>query len=733
MGQHGVPDNARLRWTELVDAVNDARERYYQRDAPTISDEEYDSLYRELVALESEYPELAGGESPTQTVGGARAEMFEPVEHLERMYSLDNAFSLEEVTAWSERVERGAGGEIPALLCELKVDGLAVDLVYVEGRLRTVATRGDGRVGEDVTYNASFIPGIPRTLTGATPPALLEVRGEVYFPLDAFERVNAEQLALGGSPFANPRNAAAGSLRQRVDRRQDELAEVESRSKGTPRETARVERLREELALATNRLAALRLVVHGIGAHEGEQVSFATLSDAYVVLAGLGLPTSDRLRLVPDLAGVQEYIGYYGEHRHDVEHEIDGVVIKVDDLAVQQMLGATSRAPRWAIAYKYPPEVVRTRLRDIQVNVGRTGRVTPFAVMEPALVAGSTVSMATLHNAEEVARKGVLIGDMVFLRKAGDVIPEVLGPVVEVRDGSEHPFVMPTACPECGAALAPEKEGDVDIRCPNTRACPAQLRERLFHVASRGAMDIEGLGWKAAVALLECGLVRDEGDLFALTAADLQRCPFFTREPGKGESGPQLTENARGMLAQIAAAKDRPLWRALVALSIRHVGPTAAQALARQFGSIEAIEKASVDELEQVDGVGSVIAEALREWFGEPWHHEVVDKWRSAGVRLADERSTSGPGTLEGISVVITGSLEGFTRDEATLAVQERGGKVTGSVSKKTDFLVAAGESGSSKYEKAVALGVPILTVEGFGVLLDDGADAARAVASSQD
>lgn len=733
MGQHAVPDNARLRWTELVDAVNDARERYYQRDAPTISDEEYDSLYRELVALESEYPELAGGESPTQTVGGARAEMFEPVEHLERMYSLDNAFSLEEVTAWSERVERGAGGEIPALLCELKVDGLAVDLVYVEGRLRTVATRGDGRVGEDVTYNASFIPGIPRTLKGATPPALLEVRGEVYFPLDAFERVNAEQLALGGSPFANPRNAAAGSLRQRVDRRQDELAEVESRSKGTPRETARVERLREELALATNRLAALRLVVHGIGAHEGEQVSFATLSDAYVVLAGLGLPTSDRLRLVPDLAGVQEYIGYYGEHRHDVEHEIDGVVIKVDDLAVQQMLGATSRAPRWAIAYKYPPEVVRTRLRDIQVNVGRTGRVTPFAVMEPALVAGSTVSMATLHNAEEVARKGVLIGDMVFLRKAGDVIPEVLGPVVEVRDGSEHPFVMPTACPECGATLAPEKEGDVDIRCPNTRACPAQLRERLFHVASRGAMDIEGLGWKAAVALLECGLVRDEGDLFALTAADLQRCPFFTREPGKGESGPQLTENARGMLAQIAAAKDRPLWRALVALSIRHVGPTAAQALAREFGSIEAIEKASVDELEQVDGVGSVIAEALREWFCEPWHHEVVDKWRAAGVRLADERSTSGPGTLEGISVVITGSLEGFTRDEATLAVQERGGKVTGSVSKKTDFLVAAGESGSSKYEKAVALGVPILTVAGFGVLLDDGADAARAVASSQD
>jgi len=723
-----VPGEARARWGELVDAINDARDRYYQHDAPTISDEEYDALYRELVALEAEHPELASGESPTQTVGGSRAEMFEPVEHLVRMYSLDNAFSLDEVQAWAARVDKGVG-QLPAMLCELKVDGLAVDLIYVDGRLRTVATRGDGRVGEDVTYNASFIPGIPKALEGARVPALLEVRGEIYFPLAEFERINAEQLAVGGSPFANPRNAAAGSLRQRIDRRQDDLADVEARSRGTERDSARLARLREELGVATGRLQALRLVVHGIGAHEG--VDFATLSEAYDVLAGHGLPTSDRIRLVPDLAGVEDYISYYGDHRHDVEHEIDGVVIKVDDLAIQDRLGATSRAPRWAIAYKYPPEVVRTRLLDIQVNVGRTGRVTPFAVMEPARVAGSTVSMATLHNAQEVARKGVLIGDMVFLRKAGDVIPEVLGPVVEVRDGSERAFVMPTACPECGSALAPEKEGDVDIRCPNTRSCPAQMRERLFHVASRGAMDIEGLGYKAAIALLECGLVQDEGDVFRITADDLLRCPFFTREPGKGETGPQLTENAKGMLAQIQAAKERPLWRALVALSIRHVGPTAAQALARDLGSIDAIADADRERLAEVEGVGGVIADALTEWFAEPWHREVVDKWRSAGVRLAEERSAKGPGSLDGVTVVITGSLEGFTRDEATAAVQERGGKVSGSVSKKTDFLVSAGESTSSKYEKAVALGVPILDVTGFRALLDDGPDAARAMASS--
>ena len=716
-----VPAKASKRWTALVDAINEARERYYDKDAPTISDEEYDALYRELVALEAEHPELASGESPTQSVGGTRSEMFEPVEHLERMYSLDNAFSLEEVEAWSDRVDRSID-EKPAMLCELKVDGLAVDLVYERGRLRSVATRGDGRVGEDVTYNASFIPAIPDALTGKKPPALLEVRGEIYFPVAAFDRINTEQLDAGHSPFANPRNAAAGTLRQRVDKRQQELADVEGKSRGSDRESARIDRLRGELGLALSRLDALRLVVHGIGAHEG--VTFDSQSGAYEVLAGLGLPTSERVRVVPDLAGIEDYIAYYGEHRHDVEHEIDGVVIKVDNLALQERLGATSRAPRWAIAYKYPPEVVRTRLLDIQVNVGRTGRVTPFGVMQPAKVAGSTVSMATLHNADEVKRKGVLIGDMVFLRKAGDVIPEILGPVVEERDGTQREFVMPTHCPECATLLGPEKEGDVDIRCPNTRSCPAQLRERVFHVASRGAMDIEGLGWKAAIALLECGVIEDEGDIFALTPQALLDCPFFTREPGKGESGPQLTENAKRMLEEIGVAKDRPLWRALVALSIRHVGPTAAQALARAFGTIDAIADATPEQLAEVEGVGGVIAEGLQEWFGEGWHREVVDKWKAAGVRMADEPVEVGPQPLAGLTIVVTGAVPGYSRDGATQALTDLGAKAAGSVSKKTDFVVVGAGAGS-KADKAAELGVPIIPAERFDVLLAEGPEAA--------
>ena len=716
-----VPAKARTRWTELVDAINEARERYYDKDAPTISDEEYDALFRELIDLEAKYPELVSGESPTQSVGGARSEMFEPVEHLERMYSLDNAFSVEEVQAWADRIDK-AIGRVPALLCELKVDGLAVDLVYERGRLRTVATRGDGRVGEDVTYNASFIPAIPVNLSGAKPPALLEVRGEIYFPVADFERINAEQLLAGGSPFSNPRNAAAGTLRQRVDKRQQELAEVEAKSRGTDREKARIDRLRGELDLATARLVALRLVVHGIGAHEG--VTFDSQSAAYTVLAERGLPTSDRVRVVDDLAGAKDYIDHYGEHRHDVEHEIDGVVLKVDGLALQAQLGATSRAPRWAIAYKYPPEVVRTRLLDIMVNVGRTGRVTPFAVMEPARVAGSTVSMATLHNADEVVRKGVLIGDMIFLRKAGDVIPEVLGPVIEARTGDERAFVMPTNCPECGTLLGPEKEGDVDIRCPNTRSCPAQLRERVFHVASRGAMDIEGLGYKAAIALLECGLVQDEGDIFALTGDDLLRCPFFTREPGRGEDGPQLSENAKRMLEQIEIAKDRPLWRALVALSIRHVGPTAAQALARAFGTIDGIAVATPEQLAEVEGVGGVIAEGLQEWFAEDWHREVVDKWKAAGVRMADEPVEVGPQPLAGLTIVVTGSVPGYSRDGATQALTDLGAKAAGSVSKKTDYVVV-GEGAGSKADKAAELGVPIIPAERFSVLLSEGPEAA--------
>ncbi|MGB2738087.1 MAG: NAD-dependent DNA ligase LigA [Candidatus Nanopelagicales bacterium] len=717
----------RNRWQELVDGINDARIRYYQRDAPTIDDGEYDALYRELVDLETAFPMLVTGDSPTQTVGGARSEMFDPVEHLEPMMSLDNAFGMAELTAWTDRIVKELT-ELPALLCELKVDGLAVDLVYRRGRLQSLATRGDGRTGEDVTANVRFLPAIPTELVAGADslpiPELLEVRGEVYFPVAEFSKINDQMLELGRSPFANPRNAGAGTLRQRVDKRERELAnavkalEQASNPGVSSRAQLRVDRLQADLDRATRALAALRLVVHGVGARKGFEPTHQ--SKAYAALAGWGLPVSDRVTVHRELAEVQSYIDYYGENRHEVSHEIDGVVVKVDAFDLQARLGFTSRAPRWAIAYKYAPEVVRTRLLDIQVNVGRTGRVTPFAVMEPVQVSGTTVSMATLHNAAEVVRKGVLIGDTVFLRKAGEIIPEVLGPVVEDRDGSQRAFVMPTHCPVCGTLLAPAKEGDVDIRCPNHRSCPAQLRERLFHVGTRGSMDIEGLGWKAAQALLQDHLVEDEGDLFGLTAPDLLRSTFFTRAPEHGEQGAQLSEHARTLLSELAAARRRPLWRVLVALSIRHVGPTAAQALAREFGSIDAIATATADQLASAEGVGPIIAEAVVEWFGEDWHRAVVEKWGQAGVRLAEERTSSGPLPLAGVTVVITGTLAGITRDEATAQLAELGAKVTGSVSKKTTALIA-GDSPGSKFDKAQSLGVPILDVAGLRRLIDEG------------
>ncbi len=748
-----VNSDPRAQWAQLAAQVQAAREAYYQRDAPTLSDADYDVLFAELVALESAHPELAGPQSPTASVGGAVAEMFDPVTHLERMYSLDNAFTDDELVAWALRVERGVG-HFPPVLCELKIDGLAVDLVYRAGRLVSVATRGDGWVGEDVTYNAQHIASIPARLSpaGDLPvPELVEVRGEVFFPVADFERINDEQLALGRSPFANPRNTAAGTLRQRVDRREEELAVARSalaaaQARGAgegvlARAQARVERESAEVARVRANMGRLRLTVHGVGARAG--LAIETQSHGYEVLAGLGLPTSERSKVVADLDGVREFVEHYAEHRHDVAHEIDGVVVKVDDLGLQAQLGATSRAPRWAIAFKYPPEVVRTRLLDIRVNVGRTGRVTPYAVMEPAKVAGSTVEMATLHNASEVERKGVLIGDLVFLRKAGDVIPEVIGPVVEERTGAERAFEMPTHCPECGTPLAPARETDVDIRCPNTRSCPAQLRERIFHVSGRGGFDIEGLGWKAGVALLDAGVVTDEGDLFDLNGDILRTVPFFTRAAKSGEAGPQLTANAELLLAQLEKAKSQPLWRVLVALSIRHVGPTAAQALAREFPVLtdarwapdpahpEArppIDRASVEELAATEGVGPIIAEAVVEWFAVDWHRDVVAKWAAAGVRMADEVIESGPRTLAGLTVVITGSLPGFTRDSAAEAVTSRGGKVASSVSKKTDFVVV-GENAGSKADKAMALARPLLDAGGFEVLLDDGPEAAEAVA----
>lgn len=724
-----VPDDMRAEHASLAAQVEEHRRRYYQLDAPTVSDDEYDALERRLRAIEQDHPQLATATSPTATVGGGRSEMFEPVVHLERMYSLDNAFDLDELTAWAQRIENGLGS-FPPLLCELKVDGLAVDLVYRNGRLRSLATRGDGRTGEDVTYNAAFVPSIPKALEASAPelpvPELLEVRGEVYFPVSVFDEINAHVVEQGRTPFANPRNAAAGTLRQRVDRRLDDVEEARQRraaiaadGRSVERLDLRVARLEADAERATSQLGGLRLVVHGIGATAGYDP--LAQSESYSAVASWGLPTSPHTTVHETLDEVVGYIEHYKERRHDVEHEIDGVVVKVDAIADQVRLGATSRAPRWAIAYKYPAEVVTTTLEDIRVNVGRTGRVTPYGVMAPVRVAGSTVQMATLHNASEVERKGVLIGDRVFLRKAGDVIPEIIGPVVESRDGSERPFVMPTQCPECGTPLAPEKEGDADIRCPNTRSCPAQLRERLFHMAGRGAFDIEGLGYKAAIALLECGLVTDEGDVFALDASALATCPFFTKA---GPDGPHLSANAGVLLHQLAAARDRPLWRVLVALSIRHVGPTAAQALARELHSMEAIAAADRETLAATSGVGAIIAESLVEWFAVDWHRSIVDRWRRAGVRMADvEAEQSGRATLAGVTVVVTGSLDGMTREEAQEAVTAAGGKAAGSVSRKTDYLVA-GSGGGSKLAKAESLGVPVLDEQQFALLLAEGPDA---------
>jgi DNA ligase (NAD+) len=679
---------ARQRHVELSEQLSDAAYRYYIANAPTLSDADYDARMRELQSIEERFPELRTPDSPTQRVAGNYSSQFAPVEHLERMLSLDNAFTGDELAAWLVRAEREVTA--PSFLCELKVDGLAINLVYERGRLVRGATRGDGRTGEDVTGNVRTIAAIPDRLAGTDVPDVIEVRGEVYFPLAEFASLNAGLVAEGKAPYANPRNTASGSLRQK-----------------DPRITAS---------------RKLDMVVHGVGHVEGGP-KVETQSQWYEHLREWGLPTSPRAKVVSSMAEVTEYIDYYGQHRHDVEHEIDGVVVKVDSLSMQRQLGSTSRAPRWAIAFKYPPEEVNTKLIDIQVNVGRTGRVTPFGRMEPVTVAGSVVEMATLHNASEVARKGVLIGDTVVLRKAGDVIPEILGPVVALRDGSERPFVMPTHCPECGTELRPQKEGDADIRCPNSRSCPAQLRERLFHVAGRGAFDIEVLGYEAAVALLKAGLVTDEGDLFSLTAADLARAPFFLRKDG------ELAANARKLLDNLEAAKDRPLWRVLVALSIRHVGPTAAQVLAREFASIDAIAEATPEQLAAVEGVGMTIAESIREWFSVDWHRDIVTKWGAAGVRLDEERVIdTSPKPLAGLAVVVTGSLENYSRDEAAAAITSRGGKAAGGVSKKTAFVVV-GDTPGSKYAKAVELKVPILDEDGFTVLLEQGPEAATAAA----
>ena len=666
---------ARHRIDELTKEIRDHQFRYYVLDAPTITDAQFDVLLVELKKLEDANPELREPDSPTLGIGGGFSTGFEQRDHIEKMMSLDNVFDTDELTGWFDRVEKEA--KAPTYLCELKVDGLAINLKYENGELVSALTRGNGVTGEDVTLNVKTIKGLPHTLKGKKVPALVEVRGEVFFPLAAFAELNDSLEEAGKSLFANPRNAAAGSLRQK-----------------DPRVTAS---------------RPLSIVVHGIGARTG--IDFDSQSKAYELLAELGLPTSDRFKVCGTRAEVQKYIDYYQEHRHDVEHDIDGVVIKVDSIAEQSALGFTSRAPKWAIAFKYPPEEVTTKLLDIKVSVGRTGRVTPFAFMEPVKVAGSTVTNATLHNAEEITRKGVLIGDVVVIRKAGDVIPEVLGPVIAQRTGKEKAFVMPTKCPECGSALRAISEGDVDIRCPNTQSCPAQLRERIYYIGSRAALDIDVLGYEAAVALLDAKIITDESDLFAVTKEKLMTSEFFTKKDGEAGA------NVEKLLAALEGAKSRPLWRILVALSIRHVGPTAAQALATNFGSMKAISDANAEELANIDGVGETIAQSITDWFDIDWHRAIVSKWEKAGVIMVAQAAPQLPQTLAGLTFVVTGGLESFTRDSIAETIVAHGGKAASSVSKKTDYVLVGSDPGS-KLAKATELGVPVIDETRFKQIL---------------
>ncbi|AJE82131.1 NAD-dependent DNA ligase LigA [Streptomyces albus] len=714
-----VPAEAREQHAQLAEQIEEHRFRYYVKDQPVVSDAEFDTLMRRLEALEEEHPGLRTPDSPTQKVSGAYETELTAVQHRQRMLSLDNAFDEAELATWAERVAKDLEGGAHHFLCELKVDGLAVNLTYEGGRLTRAATRGDGRTGEDITPNVRTIAEIPHRLHGERVPDLVEIRGEVYFPMEAFQELNARRVEAGEKPYANPRNSASGSLRQK-----------------DPRVTATL---------------PLHMVVHGIGAHEGLELT--RLSEAYELLHEWGLPTARHNKVVDSLDGVREFIAHFGENRHSVEHEIDGVVVKLDEIPLQGRLGSTSRAPRWAIAWKYAPEEVNTKLVNIRVGVGRTGRVTPYAQVEPVTVAGSEVEFATLHNQDVVKAKGVLIGDTVVLRKAGDVIPEILGPVADLRDGSEHAFVMPAECPECGTALRAMKEGDVDLRCPNARTCPAQLRERLFYLGGRKSFDIEHFGYVAAAALtrpLEPATppLTDEGDLFGLTVDQLLPIKAYVldqdsglpkRDPKTGEEKVvtvfanqqgEAKKNALAMLENIAAAKSRPLARVLTGLSIRHVGPVAAEALAREFRSIDRIEQATEEELADTEGVGGIIAASLKQWFAEDWHREILRKWREAGVRMEEEGSgeEEGPRPLAGLTVVVTGTLASHTRDGAKEALQEQGAKVTGSVSKKTSFVVV-GDSPGSKYDKAMQLKVPVLDEAGFAVLLTEGPKAAAEAA----
>jgi len=737
------PEDVRAAHDALVEQIRQHREAYYQQDAPLISDAEYDALFRELQRIEGQYPILAGQDSPTQEVGGEVSAAFAPVTHASRMYSLEDVFSMPELDAWLERAEANAlrlrPERKPAWLCEVKIDGLALNLTYRDGKLVRAATRGDGTTGEDVTHNALTIADIPQQLSGSGWPHEFEVRGEVFIATQDFNAYNESLIEQGKAPLANPRNAAAGSLRQK-----------------DPAQTAK---------------RPLRMFVHGVGRNAG--LGIANQSESYELMARWGLPVSPYSQVVSSLAEVDEFIAEHGRKRHELVHDIDGIVVKVDDLATQEQLGYTSRVPRWAVAYKYPPEEVHTKLLDIAVQVGRTGRVTPFGVMEPVLVAGSTVARATLHNQEVVKAKNVKIGDTVILRKAGDVIPEIVGPVLALREGNEEnlrDFVMPTHCPSCGEPLAPAKESDVDIRCLNAQSCPAQLTERVAYLGSRSALDIEALGYEAAAALTSGpgqdpatqggmvipageGVISNEAEIFGLKDRldELAQVRVWREKRSKGEGTgvfelvpyfftrgtkakpPAPTKMTLKLFDELEKAKDQPLWRVLVALSIRHVGPNASRALATRYGSMDELLKVADapgarEELAQIDSVGAIIAEAVVDWFAVPWHRNIVTAWQQAGVKMRDELDQSIVKYLQGLAIVVTGTLEEFSRDTAKEAIIVRGGKATGSVSKKTDFLVA-GEAAGSKLDKAQSLGVPVLDEAGFKVLLEQGPDAAREVA----
>ena len=666
--------NPRQRIAELTEEIRDHIFRYYVLDNPTVTDAHFDKLMRELEEIEKEHPELRADDSPTLGIGGGLATTFQQIDHLEKMMSLDNVFDETELNSWFDRVEKDAANA--NWLCELKIDGLAINLRYENGVLTKALTRGNGTTGEDVTLNVKTIKNLPHELKGKNIPRLIEIRGEVYFPIAAFNELNSSLEESGKATFANPRNAAAGSLRQK-----------------DPRVTAS---------------RPLNVLVHGIGATD---TKFDNQSQAYELLKSLGLPTSSHFQVLKSRKEVAKFIENYAQHRHDLEHEIDGVVIKVDQIDLQKKLGVTSRAPKWAIAYKYPPEEVVTKLLDIQVSVGRTGRVTPFAVMEPVLVAGSTVTHATLHNSQEVTRKGVLIGDYVVIRKAGDVIPEVLSAVTDRRTGNEQKFKMPDKCPDCGTKLVEQSEGDVDLRCPNAQSCPAQLRERLYYIGSRAALDIDVLGYEAANALLDARIIKDESELFDLTTEKLMTSPFFTKKDGTAGA------NVKKILDALETAKSRPLWRVIVSLSIRHVGPTAAQALANSFKSIEAISKATSDQLSEVDGVGGVIADSIVDWFKVDWHKNIVKSWAKAGVMTELVESSNLPQTLAGLTFVVTGSLETFTRDGINEVIMAHGGKSSSSVSKKTDYVLVGSEPGS-KAKKAEELGVAIIDEAKFKEML---------------